>query len=101
MSKVANFSIDLKPAVQVSGTLAHARKRRNGSAGIRNKERWRAFTRWPRQPAEYAAHRQRFLAEQGLRLHHPGDADLLARELGEQSPRHAERGGFCVCSRSA
>ena len=87
VSKVANFSIDLPDAavaVQVSGTFGSRQEeaRRLGrilrpKAGGGQAHFYTVVSR-DTNDAEYAAHRQRFLAEQGYAYSIADSADLLA-----------------------
>jgi DNA excision repair protein ERCC-3 len=89
VSKVANFSVDLPEAavaIQVSGTFGSRQEEAQRLGRIlRPKEsgcraRFYAIVSRDTLDADYAAHRQRFLAEQGYSYQIIDSADLLAGE---------------------
>ena len=89
VSKVANFSVDLPEAavaIQVSGTFGSRQEEAQRLGRIlRPKEsggraRFYAIVSRDTLDADYAAHRQRFLAEQGYAYQIIDSTDLLAGE---------------------
>ncbi|MBM4511613.1 hypothetical protein GS425_15915 [Rhodococcus hoagii] len=90
VSKVANFSIE--PAggvggVQVSGTFGSRQRRRSGWAdscvpSTRRSGTFYSVVARDTLDAEYAAHRQRFLAEQGYAYRITDADDLLGPAIG-------------------
>lgn len=89
VSKVANFSVDLPEAavaIQVSGTFGSRQEEAQRLGRIlrpkRSGQRARFYAVVSRDTldADYAAHRQRFLAEQGYAYQIIDAADLLAGE---------------------
>ncbi|ROZ89392.1 helicase [Gordonia sp. OPL2] len=95
VSKVANFSIDLPEAsvaVQVSGTFGSRQEeaQRLGRLLRPKKDGGQAhfYSVVSRDTldADYAAHRQRFLAEQGYAYRITDADDLLGPAIGEESP---------------
>ncbi|MGE5286340.1 MAG: DNA repair helicase XPB [Micromonosporaceae bacterium] len=89
VSKVANFSVDLPEAavaIQVSGTFGSRQEEAQRLGRIlRPKEsggraRFYAIVSRDTLDADYAAHRQRFLAEQGYAYQIIDSADLFAGE---------------------
>ena len=85
--KVANFSIDLPEAsvaIQVSGTFGSGRRRRSGWVGCcvprptAQAARFYAVVARDTLDQDFAAHRQRFLAEQGYAYRIIDADDVLA-----------------------
>ncbi len=95
VSKVANFSIDLPEAsvaVQVSGTFGSRQEEAQRLGRLLRPKRdggqahFYSVVSRDTLDADYAAHRQRFLAEQGYAYRITDADDLLGPAIGEESP---------------
>ncbi|MYR06640.1 DEAD/DEAH box helicase family protein [Gordonia sp. SID5947] len=94
VSKVANFSIDLPEAsvaVQVSGTFGSRQEEAQRLGRLLRPKRdggqahFYSVVSRDTLDADYAAHRQRFLAEQGYAYRITDADDLLGPAIGEES----------------
>ncbi|MFW0785466.1 DNA repair helicase XPB [Gordonia sp. CPCC 206044] len=95
VSKVANFSIDLPEAsvaVQVSGTFGSRQEEAQRLGRLLRPKHdggqahFYSVVSRDTLDADYAAHRQRFLAEQGYAYRITDADDLLGPTIGEESP---------------